>query len=100
MALQFALNDETAEATLASDIAAIEELTALESQCDKVMADLEHLNHTMEINHAGIALVETLKEALHSVIPAMTDAVEPVKNFAKGMAEVRGEMGSTSFRNW
>lgn len=100
MALKFAMNDETAATTLASDIATVEELSSLEAQCDKAIADLGTLNHTMEINHAGIALLETCKAALHSVIPAMSGAIEPVKQFAAGIAGAREEMGNTNFRNW
>lgn len=100
MALKFAMNDETASTTLASDIATVEELSSLEAQCDKAIADLQALNHTMEINFAGIQLLETCKEALHSVIPAASSAIEPVKQFASGIAGAREEMGSSSFRNW
>lgn len=100
MAVLFNINDETAGSTLASDIQAVEELSALEAQCDKAIQDLEVLNHTMEMNHAAIALLETCKAALHDIIPAATAAIEPVKQFATGIGAVREEMGNTSFRNW
>lgn len=100
MAVLFVLNDETAATTVQSDIAAIEELSSLETQADKLISDLAMFNHTMELNNHGIRLAETLKDILHAVIPAMTAAVEPVHSFVSGMGQVREEIGNSSFRSW
>lgn len=97
MAVKFLINEETGESTLRELRQTIEDMNVLVANCDETIAALQPLDKTMSLNKPAIGLVESAKEALQAVIPALDEALTPIEAFAKNMVAANAEIaGSTA----
>ena len=97
MAVKFDLNVETAESSIKELRQTVEDMNALVANCDDTINTLGALDKTMGLNQPAIGLVESAKEALQAVIPALDSSLVPIEEFAKNMVAAQEAIaGSTA----
>lgn len=95
--LQFDINTETGSQGMKELRQTVEDLNSLVVSCDNTVATLSVLDKTMGLNKPAISLIESCKEALKVVIPALDNAITPIEEFVKNMAAAQEAIeGSTA----
>ncbi len=82
---QFDINAETGEQGLKELRQTVEDLNTLLMTCDNTIAELSVLDKSMGLNKPAINLVNSTKDALKQVIPALEQSLVPIEEFVKNM---------------
>lgn len=95
--VKFDINTETGESGVKELRQTVEDLNALVVSCDQTVSTLETLDKTMGLNKPAIGLIQSAKEALQAVIPALDESLVPIEEFVKNMAAAQEAIeGSTA----
>lgn len=97
--VKFDLNTETGQSGMKELRQTVEDLNALVVACDNTKATLETLDKTMGLNQPAIGLVESCKEALQALIPALDNSVRPIEEFVRNMTAAEEAISGSSAAN-